>query len=111
MKLWLDVDDLFFFARHSSRLTGIQRLSGEVYKAFASSPREVGFVIHDDQARRFCVVEWPYVADVYDRLTKTEPASAGNPELKADRGSPLERLLSTLGLARKKRELPVIAAP
>jgi glycosyltransferase involved in cell wall biosynthesis len=100
MKLWLDVDDLFFFARHSSRLTGIQRLSGEVYKAFVSSTRDVGFVIHDERTRRFSVVEEAYVSDVYDRLTKTDPASAC-PETASDRGNHLNRLLRALGLTPK----------
>ena len=82
MKLWLDVDDLFFFARHSARLTGIQRLTGEIYKALAPKGSDrVGFLVHDDGPEGFREVDWPTVLATYESLTGTtrpaqpEPAS------------------------------------
>ena len=68
MKLWLDVDDLFFFAERSARPTGIQRLTGEVYKALHSLAGDaIGFVRHDSQGG-FAIVGWAEVAETYDAL-------------------------------------------
>ena len=70
MKLWLDVDDLFFFARHSARPTGIQRLAGEAYTALVKlAPQNVGFVVHSDCPGGFRVVEWLEVEAVYRSMT------------------------------------------
>lgn len=70
MKLWLDVDDLFFFAKHSARPTGIQRLTGEIYKALAcQGPDRVAFLVHDDGPERFRVVDWQTVLATYESLT------------------------------------------
>ena len=70
MKLWLDVDDLFFFARHSARPTGIQRLTGEAYTALVKlAPQNVGFVVHADCAGGFCAVDWSEVEAVYRSMT------------------------------------------
>jgi glycosyltransferase involved in cell wall biosynthesis len=74
MKLWLDVDDLFFFARHSARLTGIQRLTGEIYKALALKGSDrVGFLVHDDGPDGFREVDWPTVLATYELLTGATP--------------------------------------
>lgn len=70
MKLWLDIDDLFYFAERSARPTGIQRLTGEVYTALVESyPEEVGFVCHDVEPGLFRVVSWSEVREAYQRLT------------------------------------------
>jgi glycosyltransferase involved in cell wall biosynthesis len=100
MKLWLDVDDLFFFARHSGRPTGIQRLAGETYKAFvAACPDDVGFVVHDRETRGFSVVDWMSVQAVYDQLTqRTRRQSI--PEPSDPKLGLLDRLRWVLGLYR-----------
>jgi glycosyltransferase involved in cell wall biosynthesis len=70
MKLWLDVDDLFLFGRHSLRPSGIQRLTGEVYAAFAQlDATAVGFVVHDSLEAGFRVIDWPEVQSAYQNLT------------------------------------------
>ena len=70
MKLWLDVDDLFVFARQSMRPSGIQRLTGEVYAALAQfESAEVGFVVHDSLEVGFKVIDWPEVQKAYHNLT------------------------------------------
>src|SRR5512143_1007778 len=70
MKLWLDVDDLFFFARRSVRPSGIQRLSGEVYTALMEiEPERVGFFVHDNALSGFRAVTWAVVKEVYRQLT------------------------------------------
>ena len=77
MTLWLDVDDLFFYARHSSRPSGIQRLSCETYIAMMQiAPSEVKFVIYDPKAATFRVVEWEDVARIYASIRSGRPASA-----------------------------------
>jgi glycosyltransferase involved in cell wall biosynthesis len=70
MKLWLDVDDLFHFSKHSGRPTGIQRLTGEVYLALIQGHLdEVGFVRHADSAPEgFVVLCWQEVQDIYHQL-------------------------------------------
>lgn len=70
MKLWLDIDDLFYFAERSARPTGIQRLTGEVYTALVEHyPQDVGFVCHDVDPGLFRVVSWAEVREAYERLT------------------------------------------
>ena len=101
MKLWLDVDDLFFFARHSGRPSGIQRLAGETYKAFASTcPETVGFVIHNGDAGSFSVVDWASVAEVYERLTQRAASNGTIIQVSRPRLTPFERVLWILGLYR-----------
>jgi len=68
MKLWLDVEDLFHYAAHNARLTGIQRLTGELYAALVEcDPLAVGFVRHGDRCQ-FKTVSWKDVRDTYKRL-------------------------------------------
>lgn len=75
MKLWLDVDDLFYFAQRSARPTGIQRLTGEVYLALQSLAAEaIGFVRHDDDGG-FEVVSWPEVSATYSKLSSEAGAA------------------------------------
>src|SRR5262245_58515250 len=52
-KLWLDVEDLFEYARTNARLSGIQRLAYEIYKALRARPGTCEFVrfVRHDTAR------------------------------------------------------------
>ncbi len=71
MKLWLDVDDLFFFARRCVRPSGIQRLSGEVYTALVEiEPERVGFFVHDTASHGFRAIAWTEVKEIYRQLTR-----------------------------------------
>jgi glycosyltransferase involved in cell wall biosynthesis len=73
MTLWLDVDDLFYFAQRSARPTGIQRLTGEVYCALAEqAPEHVRFVVHAERPGLFKLVDWQVVHDTYRRMTSGE---------------------------------------
>ena len=86
MKLWLDVDDLFYFAERSARPTGIQRLTGEVYAALMEvDPGRIGFVRHGEPPGNFRVVNWSEVHQVYTAMTtgavgKLGSQKAGGPE-------------------------------
>jgi len=101
MKLWLDVDDLFFFAERSARPTGIQRLTGEVYKALHSLAGDaIGFVRHDSQGG-FAIVGWAEVAETYDALVGERlppPTAVGEASPSKERPSWLNRLGLALGL-------------
>jgi glycosyltransferase involved in cell wall biosynthesis len=103
MKLWLDVDDLFFFARHSARPTGIQRLTGEIYKALSLRGSDrVGFLAHDPGPDGFREVGWQTVLATYDSLTGSRapappavdasPASGPIPASERSFGGMLRRL-------------------
>lgn len=70
MTLWLDVDDLFYFAQRSARPTGIQRLTGEAYCALAEqAPDRVRFVMHNERPGLFRLVDWQEVHDTYRAMT------------------------------------------
>ena len=73
MQLWLDVDDLFFFASRCQRPTGIQRLSAELYRALVEvAPSQVRFLVHADTPQGFAEVDWSRVQAAYDGLTLHE---------------------------------------
>lgn len=101
MKLWLDVDDLFYFAERSARPTGIQRLTGEVYTALNSIAGDaVGFVRHDGEGG-FAIVSWAEVAQTYEKLVGESvlPATTVHETTTCeDRPSWLNRLALALGL-------------
>jgi glycosyltransferase involved in cell wall biosynthesis len=97
MTLWLDVDDLFYFAERSARPTGIQRLTGEVYCALAEqAPDRVRFVVHAERPGLFKLVDWQVVHDTYRRMTSGEAArppappstAEAAPDIAAPAGSP-----------------------
>lgn len=105
MKLWLDVDDLFYFAERSARPTGIQRLTGEVYTALNSLAGDaIGFVRHDSEGG-FAIVSWAEVAQTYEKLVgDSEPPATAVRETTTyeDRPSWLDRLAIALGLRSAK---------
>lgn len=105
MTLWLDVDDLFYFAERSARPTGIQRLTGEVYCALAEqAPDRVRFVMHNARPGLFKLVDWQEVHDTYRTMTSGgpgRPPAAPPPDAPetaaaapAAPASPMARLLS-----------------
>lgn len=72
MTVWFDVEDLFDYARHMARPSGIQRLSYELYAALhKADPSGVGFVRHDRPAGTMRVVEWPEIEALYTSMTRT----------------------------------------
>ncbi|MCQ8240593.1 glycosyltransferase family 4 protein [Rhizosaccharibacter radicis] len=69
--IWIDVEDLFQYAEHNSRLSGIQRLAGELYRALRDQPDgpAIGFLRIDGSGRAFVPVGWDEVAAVLDGLS------------------------------------------
>ncbi len=120
MTLWFDVEDLFHYVQHNRRLSGVQRLSFEFYKAMqAVTPGEfglhTGYVRLDPATDRFVVVPWSDVFDlcthlaVSDHPTYTLPAKVMPP-------SPPPLFVPPLPLSRRigssvARALPDAAQP
>lgn len=75
-KLWLDVEDLFEYARANPRPSGIQRLAFEIYKALRTRPDTcefVRFVRHDTTRNSFRVIQFAEVEALFTNLTETLP--------------------------------------
>jgi glycosyltransferase involved in cell wall biosynthesis len=84
VRLWIDVEDMFVYARGNKRPSGIQRMAFEIYRTMwedRSTSALVQFVRHDSARKSFRTVSWDEVADVFEGLTDREPtpstASAG----------------------------------
>jgi glycosyltransferase involved in cell wall biosynthesis len=81
-KLWIDVEDLFEYARGNPRPSGIQRLAFEIYMALQTRPGAtefVRFVRHDTPRETFHVVQWAEVEALFAGLTETKPELAQIP--------------------------------
>lgn len=83
--IWVDVEDLFEYAEHNPRPSGIQRLAFELCGALQQQYGQTGrvrFVRHDPLRLSLRVVPWASVARLFDRLTDAEdppPALASPP--------------------------------
>ena len=74
--LWIDVEDLFEYALHNQRPSGIQRLAFQLYRALQTEHGATGlirFVRHDTARNTFRIVAWSEVAAVFDRLAAGRP--------------------------------------
>ena len=72
MTTWFDVEDLYHHLRGGHRrMSGIQRLTFEIYQA-AHAIGGVGFVRHDDGPDRFQVVDWPWIVAAFDAAAGPE---------------------------------------
>ncbi len=75
--LWFDVEDLFHYARHSARPSGIQRVTFEIYRAVQSrfgGTGRIRFVRHAPDGRDFVLVSWNELDSLFSRIT--DPAAA-----------------------------------
>ena len=80
-KLWIDVEDLFEYARTNPRPSGIQRLAFEIFTALQCRPcahEFVRFVRHDTSRKTFHVIPWADVVSLFVSLTETEPEAPQN---------------------------------
>jgi glycosyltransferase involved in cell wall biosynthesis len=80
-KLWIDVEDLFEYARTNPRPSGIQRLAFEIFTALQTRPGAyefVRFVRHDTSRKTFHVIPWSDVVALFTSLTETEPEAPQN---------------------------------
>jgi glycosyltransferase involved in cell wall biosynthesis len=80
MKIWLDVEDLFEYARVMSRPSGIQRLSFELYAALQDAAGDrIGFVRHDPMRNTAELVEWGDVEALYHGMVHGRPGQPAVP--------------------------------
>ncbi len=69
--LWIDVEDLFEYALHYRRPSGIQRLAFQLYCSLQSRYGDAGlirFVRHDTARNTFHIVPWSEVSAAFDHL-------------------------------------------
>lgn len=81
-RLWFDVEDLFEYARHNPRPSGIQRVAFELYRTLQlgyGNSGLIGFVRHDPSRTRFRSVAWAEVAALFAVLAASR--AAGIPQL------------------------------
>ena len=71
--VWLDVEDLFEYARHSPRPSGIQRLAFEIYQALHGARGDTGVRFLRHAGEGFTLVEWPDVAALFGSLAACKP--------------------------------------
>jgi glycosyltransferase involved in cell wall biosynthesis len=99
VRLWIDVEDLFEYARGNKRPSGIQRLTFEIYKAMQARYGDTGlvqFVRHDTVRNGFRLVPWTHIAALFEALTEPEIASSITPHGSIAPHSPARRLFRRL---------------
>jgi glycosyltransferase involved in cell wall biosynthesis len=77
--VWIDVEDLFEYALHYTRPSGIQRLAYQLYHSLHTQHGDSGlvrFVRHNTARNTFYIVTWPEVAAVFDRLASGKQPGA-----------------------------------
>jgi glycosyltransferase involved in cell wall biosynthesis len=81
MKLWVDVEDLFDYALHVKRPSGIQRLAFELQRALVEiSPDSVHFIRHGKQAGSFISVPFTDIEALFTDLSaELAPRLEGQP--------------------------------
>lgn len=123
MTLWLDVEDLFHYAVHSRRPSGIQRLSFEIYaELHAMIGDEVRFCRHDPAGGTLRTVPWEAVQALFAGLLAPapqapcaaeaalpEPVAPGPPRQEA-RPGPLRRMVRRLPLEMRHSLARAVAA-
>jgi glycosyltransferase involved in cell wall biosynthesis len=99
--LWIDVEDLFEYALHYRRPSGIQRAGFQLCEALQSkhgTSGQVRFVRHSTARNSFYTVPWSDVTTLFDRLAAEQPQRSTrplNPSADARRRS-LRRLVHRL---------------
>jgi hypothetical protein len=96
-KLWIDVEDLFEYARGNPRPSGIQRLAFEIYSAVSTLPNSndfASFVRHDHTRTGFRIVPWEEIETLFYGMTNPKPAPI-EPPLPPSSPEPPEPVLTT----------------
>jgi len=76
--IWVDVEDLFEYARTNVRPSGIQRLAYEIYAALQAGDgvhSRIFFVRHTSLRNSFRVVPWRSIEALFDTLTENHAAA------------------------------------
>ncbi|HEX3348511.1 MAG TPA: glycosyltransferase family 1 protein [Acetobacteraceae bacterium] len=92
-RIWVDVEDLFEYARANARPSGIQRLAFEICRALVASEGDrVRFVRHAGAAASFRIVPWAVVAAMFETLTAAEAPGSTLPDLIEPHGAARQSL-------------------
>lgn len=115
MTLWLDVEDLFHYAVHNPRPSGIQRLSFEIYvELYSLLGDEVRFCRHDPLANTLRVVPWETLRSLFTGLLvsalRTEPPATPDVVPLAPQPGRLRLLARSLPLAMRHPIAQALAA-
>jgi glycosyltransferase involved in cell wall biosynthesis len=71
--IWIDVEDLFDYARSNPRPSGIQRVAFEIYSVLQArygASSQVGFVRHDRRRGSFEIITWDQITALFNGLTQ-----------------------------------------
>jgi len=81
MTIWIDVEDLYDYARSNARPSGIQRLSFELYCALVAARGESGvkFCRHSRFGKTLVIVSWAELSAVYGQLVAEKVEVAAKP--------------------------------
>jgi glycosyltransferase involved in cell wall biosynthesis len=77
--LWIDVEDLFEYARRVPRPSGIQRLAFEIFRSLQTLHGNSGlvrFVRHDPARKSFRQLEWHNIETLFGDLVGGAPAAS-----------------------------------
>ncbi|HUA78317.1 MAG TPA: glycosyltransferase family 1 protein [Acetobacteraceae bacterium] len=117
--LWIEVDDLFEYATHARRPSGIQRVAFEIGRALQAEPARVRFTRYGSERAPIEIVPFADVAALFERLSRTPRPPSGSSVLapalpptsaprralhRALRRAPREIREAVLGFARAERD-------
>ncbi len=90
MTIWIDVEDLYDYARENARPSGIQRLSFELYRALvaARGESEIRFCRHATFGDTLFLVPWSDVHDLYQELVTEKDGTVSAPVVLGDQPLP-----------------------
>ena len=113
MRIWIDVEDLFDYAAHASRPSGIQRLAIELQRALlVSAPNEIHFVRHDQSGTGFITVPFAAVESLFSNLAEPMALSDAEDGLQLEQPATLATSFLRRIARRLKARLPLhIATP
>ena len=110
MTVWFDIEDLFhYFEGGHKRISGIQRLTFEIYRA-ATTLGGVRFVRHAEEGLGLDVVEWAEVEAAFASVAGSEPdeASAPAPQHRSQQAPLPASPVARSGLRRLARRLTTV---
>ncbi len=112
MKLWVDVEDIFDYALHVKRPSGIQRVAYELQRALVEiAPDCVEFIRHGKQNGGFVTVPFARIESLFDDLSATLPQGKEAPVLDGKELDAKTAITPPLSLYRRVRRRTLAALP
>ena len=112
MKLWVDVEDIFVYALHVKRPSGIQRVAYELQRALVElAPDCVEFIRHGKQNGSFVTVPFTDIEALFDDLSATLPQGKEPPVLDSKGRLAEDAASQPLSLYRRMRRQGLAALP